>query len=65
MLNLGHIISKFIKNSSQRDLGKLKSIVEKINNWESKIKDIPDENFPIKTAEFKSMVKMFFNFKLW
>ena len=54
MLNISGIIGKFIKNSSQREIGKLKSIVEKINSWESKIQDMPDESFPAKTAEFKS-----------
>ena len=38
MLNISGIIGKFIKNSSQRDIDKLKSIVEKINNWEPKLK---------------------------
>ena len=54
MLNISGIISKFVKNSSQRELDKLKLIVEKINSWESKIKDAPNESFPLKTAEFKS-----------
>ena len=49
MLNISGIIGKFIKNSSQRDIDKLKSTVEKINSWELKIKDIPSENFPEKT----------------
>ena len=44
MLNISGIIGKFIKNSSQRDIDKLKSIVEKINSFESKIKDVPDES---------------------
>ena len=57
MLNISGIISKFIKNSSQRDIDKLKSIVEKINSWESKIKEIPDEKFPSKTLGFKSKIK--------
>jgi preprotein translocase subunit SecA len=57
MLNINSIIGKFIKNSSQREIGKLKSIVEKINSWESKTKDISDENFPAKTAEFKSKIQ--------
>jgi len=57
MLNISGIIGKFIKNSSQRDIDKLKSIVEKINGWESKIKDLPSENFASKTAEFKSKVQ--------
>ena len=57
MLNISGIISKFIKNTSQRKLDELNSVVEKINNWESKIKDIPDESFPSKTAELKSKIK--------
>ena len=57
MLNISRIFSKIIKNSSQRDIDKLKSIVKQINNWESKIKEIPDEKFPSKTLEFKSKIK--------
>ena len=57
MLNIGKIIGKFIKNSSQRDIDKLRSIVKQINAWESKIKDIPDEKFPSKTLKFKSEIK--------
>ena len=43
MLNISGIIGKFIKNSSQRDIDKLKSVVKQINAWEPKIKEIPDE----------------------
>jgi len=57
MLNIGKIIGKFIKNSSQRDIDKLKSIVKQINAWEPKVKEIPDEKFPSKTIEFKSKIK--------
>jgi len=57
MLNISSIIGKFIKNSSQRDIGKLKPIVEKINAFESKIKAVPSDNFPAKTAEFKSKIQ--------
>ena len=57
MLNINRIIGKFIKNSSQRNIDKLKPPVEQINDWESKIKKIPDENFPSKTLEFKSKIK--------
>ncbi len=57
MLNISKIVSKFIKNSSQRNIDKLKSIVKQINNLESKIKEMPDENFPSKTLEFKSKIK--------
>ena len=57
MLNINKIIGKFIKNSSQRNIDKLKSVVEQINDWESKVKEIPNENFPSKTLEFKSKIK--------
>ena len=57
MINIGNIIGKFVKNSSQRELDRLKSIVEKINNWEPKIKEIPNESFSAKTAEFKSKIQ--------
>jgi len=57
MLNIGTIIGKLVKNSSQKEIDRLKLSVEKINAWESKIKDIPSENFKNKTAEFKSKIK--------
>ena len=34
MLNIGKIIGKFIKNSSQKELDRLKSTVKKINDLE-------------------------------
>jgi len=57
MLNISGIIGKFLKNSSQRDIDKLKAIVQKINAWEPKVKEVPDENFPLKSEEFKSKIK--------
>jgi len=57
MLNISGIIGKFIKNSSQREIDQLKLIVEKINSLESKIKDLPEKNFPAKTAELKSKLQ--------
>ena len=57
MLNISSIIGKFIKNSSQREIDQLKLIVEKINSLESKIKDLPEKNFPAKTAELKSKLQ--------
>ena len=56
MLNIGKIIGKFVKNSSQRELDRLNLIVQKINAFEWEIKKISDENFPAKTAEFMSKV---------
>tara|TARA_Y100000590_G_scaffold24627_1_gene28026 strand:+ start:9003 stop:11564 length:2562 start_codon:yes stop_codon:yes gene_type:complete len=57
MLSIREIIGKFVKNSSQRDIDKLKSIVKQINDLEPKIKDISDEQFPLKTDEFKSKIQ--------
>jgi len=57
MLNIGKIIGKFVKNSSQRELDQLKSVVEKINTFESSIKQISDDDFPNKTAELRLKVK--------
>ncbi len=57
MLNISRFIGKFIKNSSQRNIDKLQSIVKQINVLESKIKEIPDEKFVSKTHEFKLKIK--------
>ena len=57
MLNIGKIISKFVKNSSEKELGQLKTIVEKINALEIEVKKIPSESMPAKTAEFKERIK--------
>ena len=57
MLNIGSIIGKLVKNSSQREIDSLKLIVKKINAWEAKIKEIPSESFQKKTTEFKSKIK--------
>ncbi len=57
MLNISGIIGKFIRNSSQREVDKLKSIVNKINSWELKIQEMSDKSFPAKTAKFKSKIK--------
>jgi len=57
MLNINKIIGKFVKNSSQRELGRLRLTVKKINDWEPKIKEMPSESFPAKTAEFKSKIQ--------
>ena len=56
MLNIGKIIGKFVKNSSQRELDKLNSIVQKINAFEAEVKKVDNESFPAKTAEFMSKV---------
>ena len=56
MLNISNIIGKFIKNTSQRELDRLKSVVQKINELEPKIKEMPNEAFLAKTEEFRSKI---------
>ena len=51
MFNITQIISKFIKNSSQRELDRLNPLVKKINELEPKVKEVSSENFKIKTSE--------------
>ena len=57
MLRISKIISKFLKNSSQRELGQLNHVIKKINEFEPKLKELSDEKFPNKTAEFKEKIK--------
>jgi len=57
MLNIGKFVGKFIRNSSERELDGLKSTIKKINDLEAKVKEIPDNDFPAKTAEFKLKIK--------
>ena len=59
MINIGHFLGKFIKNSSQKELGRLKTAVEKINTLEPSIKEMSDESFPAKTMELKSKIKKY------
>ena len=57
MLNIGKFIGKFVKNSSQKELDRLKFIIKKINEFEPKVKNIPSEDFTTKTNQFKSLIK--------
>ena len=57
MLNIGNIIGKFIKNSSQRELERLRSTVKKINDLELKTREMSSDSFQRKTAEFRSKIK--------
>jgi len=53
MLNPLKFLSKFIKSSNQKELDKITKIVEKVNSYENKIKELSDGDFPKKTLEFK------------
>ena len=53
MFNPINFISKFIKSSNQKELDRLIKIVSKVNEHESKLEKLKNEDFPIKTKEFK------------
>ncbi len=57
MLGIDKIIGKLVKNTSQKEIDRLKLIVEKINGFEPNVKKIPDESFSAKTAEFRSKIQ--------
>ena len=57
MLNPINFFSKFIKSSNQKELDRISKIVEKVNNFEDKIKNIPDEDFPNKTVDLKDKIE--------
>ncbi|MDA9731195.1 preprotein translocase subunit SecA [Candidatus Pelagibacter sp.] len=57
MLNPLKFISKFIKSGNQKELDRLKKIVEKINLLEENFKNLEDSKFPEKTKEFKRRLK--------
>ena len=51
MLNPLKFISKFIKSSNDRQLGKIKDIVEQINSLENEVSKLSEEEFKSKTKE--------------
>ena len=53
MFNPINFISKFIKSSNQKELDRLTKIVSKVNEHESSFEKLKNEDFPIKTKEFK------------
>ncbi len=57
MLNPLNFLSKFIKSSNQKELDRIAKIVDQVNSFEAIIKEIPDEEFPKKTAELKEKFK--------
>ena len=57
MLNPIKFLSKFIKSNNQKQVEKLKVIVEQINNHEKQISQLQDKQFPKKTEEFKNLIK--------
>ena len=50
MFNPNQLFRKIFKNSNQRELEKLKKIVDKINNYEPSVQKLTDDFFPKKTS---------------
>ena len=57
MLNPLNFISKLVKSSNQKELDKLKKIVEKVNSLEERFLKIDDSEFPKVTNELKNKIK--------
>ena len=56
MLNPFKFIKKVFKSDIYKEIERLKSIVVQINNNEDKMQLLMNDQFPIKTAEFKERV---------
>jgi len=57
MFNPLNFLSKFIKSSNQKELDRIAKIVQKVNFFEDNVKNISDEDFPVKTLELKKKLK--------
>ena len=57
MFNPINLISRLIKSSNQKELDRIKKIVNKINIIEDQTKKLSDEDFPKKTQQFKDEIK--------
>ena len=57
MLNPLNFITKLIKSSNQKELDKLKKIVDLVNSKENQIVKLQDVDFPKKTQELKNKIK--------
>jgi preprotein translocase subunit SecA len=54
------VIQKVFGNKSDRDIKRLRPIVDEINEIFETLRDKPDEWFPARTAEFKAELNAFF-----
>ena len=57
MFNANKIFRNLFKNTSQRELDSIKSIIEKIGALEPDFNKISNEAFSKKTSEFKTKIK--------
>ncbi len=57
MFNPLNLISKIIKSGNQRELDKIKKVVDKINRLEKNFQNLNEDEFPLKTEKFINEVK--------
>ena len=57
MFNPLNLVTKFIKSSNQKELGRIGKIVSKINLLEDEFKKLDDLDFPKKTKEYIEQIK--------
>ncbi len=57
MFNPLNLISKIIKSGNQRELDKIKKVVDKINKLEKNFQNLNEDEFPLKTEKFINEVK--------
>ena len=57
MINPINLITGIFKSSNQKELDRIDKIVKKINLLEENFKKLSDNEFPIKTEEFKNKIK--------
>ena len=56
MLNPINLISKIFKSSNQKELDKIANYVAKINDLETQVSKLRNDEFPKKTQELKEKV---------
>ena len=57
MINPINLITGIFKSSNQKELDRIDKIVKKINLIEENFKKLSDNEFPVKTEEFKNKIK--------
>ncbi len=57
MLNPLQFVSKFFKSNNQKELDRIKKIVQQVNSLEQTFEKLKNSDFPNKTLEFKDRLK--------
>ena len=58
MFNPLNLLSKIIKSGNQKELDRIQKIVSQINDLEKKFENLDDSEFPKKTSELITKLKM-------